>query len=219
MKDAVECLEALVIDDHPVTHLGCRSLLAELDFHKVHKAVDCGSSLRFLEKSAPHLILLDLGLPGVGGLKLLPQLIQRAPEAAILVFTMNENPAFAMMALENGAHGFLSKNAPPEHFLQAVRTVMEGRVYLEADLAMAVATRRTKKTDLLADLSPREVQILRLIGHGLTYENIAAEIHVSYKTVANVSSGLRRKLSARSLSDLIRIALEVEASSSFDQEA
>lgn len=212
MTETSQAFTALVVDDHPVTHLGCRGLLSELGFTSILKADDGGSALRSLDKNAPDLIVLDVGLPGIGGLALLPQLRKRAPDARILIFTMNENPAFAVMALEGGAHGFLSKNAPPEEFLQAVRTVLDGRIFLEPDLALSVATRTTRREGSLACLTPRELQILRLISQGLTYEDIADEVHVSYKTVANVSSALRRKLSARSLPDLIRIGLEMDIS-------
>lgn len=204
-----KALTALVIDDHPVTHLGCRGLLSEYGFTNIGIAEDGESAMRQIDKSPPDLILLDIGLPGVGGLKLLPQILNRLPDVPILIFTMYENPSMAAMALEQGASGFLSKNAPPEDFLQAVKAVMDGQIYLESSLALRVATRSVKPE---TQLTPRELQILRLISRGLTYEQVAAEVHVSYKTVANASSTLRRKLSARSLSDLIRIGLEMELS-------
>ena len=208
MTNKVADRVALVIDDHPITHIGCRSLLAELGFATVERADDIPSALRLADRRAPDLIVLDLGLPGVGGLKAMPQLQARVPDARILVFTMNESAALAALALENGAAGFLSKNTPPEAFIAAVDTVMAGQVYLERELAIDVATRAMRRDSTpFANLTPREHQVLRLIGEGKTYEDIAGEIHVSYKTVANTSSALKRKLSAKSLPELMRLAV------------
>ncbi|MEO0958914.1 MAG: response regulator transcription factor [Pseudomonadota bacterium] len=198
---------ALVIDDHPVTHLGCRSLLAEAGYTRINEATDAPSAFRSAERDPPDLIVLDLGLPGVGGLQMIAPLIERAPERRILVFSMNESPAFAARAFEAGAQGYLSKNAPPEALVAAVRTIERGQVFIERTLAISGATQNAAHRDPLAALTPREHQVLRLIGQGLRYEDIAAEIHVSYKTVANTCANLKRKLAARSLSDLIRIAI------------
>lgn len=216
MKQAVSGMpaarRALVVDDHPVTHIGCRALLGELGFDEIESVDNGSAALRAVERAAPELILLDLGLPGVGGLQLIGPLRSRAPDARILVFTMNESPALAASALEAGASGFLSKNAPPEDLLTAVRAVTSNKVYLERGLAIDMATRSVKRDlDPKSCLTPREHQVLRLIGKGFTYEQIAEEIHVSYKTVANTSSSLKRKLSARSLPDLMRIAVSDQA--------
>lgn len=200
-----------MIDDHPITHLGARSLLPECGFDTVLRAEDAGTALRHLDRALPDLIILDLGLPGIGGLALLPQLQSRAPEVPVLVFTMNENPAFARMAMEQSAQGFLSKNALPEQFIAAVRTIMAGRTFLEPRLALTLATGGHAE-GRFGDLNAREAQVLRLIAQGQSYDEIADAIHVSYKTVANVSAALRRKLSARNLTELMRVGLEMDRS-------
>lgn len=198
---------ALVIDDHPITHLGARALLTGCGFDVVLEATDMRSAYQQTEAHHPTLILLDLGLPGIGGLEMIEPLNERAPQAAILVFSMNEQPVFAGRALERGARGFLSKNAPPDTFREAVATVMRGDVYLPHDMAMQLATQGRQGVDPLARLTPREVQVLQLIGEGKDLQTIADQINVSYKTAANVSSTLKKKLNAESLPALIRIAI------------
>lgn len=196
---------ALVIDDHPVTHIGCRRLLAEAGYDTVLEATDYTTAYRQCERARPDLIVLDVGLPGVGGLQMIRPLIERAPDARILVFSMTNSPAFAAIALGAGASGYLAKNSQPEDFLAAVRRIEAGHIYLENDLAIDVATHSARRET--EDLTPRELQILRLLGEGQGYKEIAAETNVSYKTVANTCTAMKRKLSARSLSDLIRIAV------------
>ena len=199
---------AIIIDDHPVTHLGCRRLLSDAGYGTVLGASDGPAALREVERITQTLAVLDLGLPGIGGLQLVRPLLDRAPQCAILVFTMNESPALATRALEAGAMAVVSKGASPDDFLAAVAAVETGEVWLERRLAIEVATLSVRrKTSGLAGLTPREHQVLRLIGKGMRYEEIAGEINVSYKTVANTASALKRKLSARSLPELMRVAV------------
>lgn len=201
---------ALVVDDHPVTHLGCRRLLGDLGYAEVLEARDGESGCRLAARHRPALIVLDLGLPGVGGLQLIPQLRERAPEARILIFSMNEGAVFAAKALEAGASGYLTKSSAPEDFTAAVRSLEAGRVFLERAMATELALLNVGGRDPMKGLSAREHQVLRLLGRGRSHSEIAAEIHVSYKTVANTCALLKRKLGARSLSDLIRLAIEQE---------
>lgn len=203
---------ALVIDDHPITHLGARALLTSCDFDEVLEAEEMRGAYHLTETRQPDLILLDLGLPGIGGLEMIRPLLNRAPDAVILIFSMNEQPVFAGRALEQGARGYLSKNAPPDEFRDAIATVMRGEVYLPHDLARRLALMGRADDDPLARLTPREQQVLRLIGEGKDLQRIADEINVSYKTAANVSSALKKKLNAEGLPDLIRIAIEATRS-------
>ena len=201
---------ALVIDDHPVTHLGAGRLLRDLGYDRVDQAMTVAQALTCARAAAPSLILLDITLPDGDGLTLIDALHDAAPEAAILVFSMNDQTGFAARAIQAGAQGFLSKNAAPEEFRQAVRRVETGEFYLSSQHAMALATMRAGATggNPVAQLSPREDQVLRLIGRGLSLQTIADEIGVSYKTVANTSSRLKQKLGVDGMNGLMRIALQ-----------
>lgn len=199
---------ALVVDDHPVTHIGCRRLLGEAGYETILEASDYTTAYRTCERTRPDLIVLDVGLPGVGGLQMIRPLLERAPGARILVFSMSGSPAFAATALGAGAFGYLAKNSSPEDFLTAVRHIEAGQIYLERDLAIGVATQSVcRDTNPLAALTAREHQILKLLADGFGYKEIAAHMNLSYKSVANACTGMKRKLSARTFSDLIRIAV------------
>lgn len=204
---------ALVVDDHPVTHLGARALLSGCGIAEVLEAQDMRRAYHLAETRQPGLILLDLGLPGIGGLDMIRPLLTRAPGAAILIFSMNEQPVFAGRALQEGARGYLSKNAPPDAFRTAIATVLRGEVYLPDDLARQLALMGRTGDDPLARLTPREQQVLRLIGAGKDLQSIADEINVSYKTAANTSSALKKKLNADGLPGLIRMAIEITGGS------
>ena len=200
---------ALIVDDHPVTHIGCGQLLRDAGYDSVLEALNDRAALRLAEVFRPELIVLDLGLPGVGGLNLIAPLSLRAPEARILVFTMSEQTVFAVKALEAGARGYLSKNSAPEEFMQAVETLGKGEIFISHRTAVAVAAMKIGgRADPLASLTPREHQVLRLLGKGADLQSIADTLSVSYKTAANASAMLKRKLGARNTTELVRLAIE-----------
>jgi two-component system invasion response regulator UvrY len=201
---------ALVIDDHPITHLGASRLLRDLGYDEVGQAMSGDEALAQLARDPkPSLIVLDISLPGGSGLDLVQPLKQAAPGAKVLIFSMNDQTGFAARALQAGAEGFLSKNAPPADFREAVRRLESGDFYLSSKQAMALATLRAgAPADPLGALSEREIQVLRLIGQGLGLQAIADDLGVSYKTAANSSSSLKRKLGVDGINGLMKFALE-----------
>lgn len=200
---------ALIVDDHPVTHIGCGQLLRDAGYDMVLEALTDRTAIRLAGAHRPQLIVLDLGMPGVGGLGLIGPLLARAPEGRILVFTMSEQPVFAVKALEAGARGHLSKNSAPEEFTRAVETLARGGIYISHHTAVAVATMKIGgQADPISTLTAREHQVLRLLGRGADLQAIADTLAVSYKTAANASAMLKRKLGARNTSELVRLAIE-----------
>ena len=201
---------ALVIDDHPITHLGANRLLRDLGYDRIGQAMSGEDALAQLSGGeAPDLIVLDISLPGMGGLDLVAPLRNAAPGARILVFSMNDQTGFAARALQAGAQGFLSKDAPPADFREAVGTLESGDFYLSPKHAMALATLRAgASADPLGALSDRERQVLALIGRGFSLQAIADELEVSYKTAANTSSALKKKLGVDGINGLMKFALD-----------
>jgi DNA-binding NarL/FixJ family response regulator len=140
---------------------------------------------------------------------MIERLLEKNPQAKILVFSMYDDPVFAARALEAGAHGYLSKTSKPEEFIAAIGTIRSDKVYLEHAIATQLAVLHSGRNhNPFVALSARELQVLRLIGQGKRHSDIAEQLNLSYKTVANTSSQLKAKLGAKSLADLIRIAIE-----------
>ncbi|MDO5368747.1 response regulator transcription factor [Paracoccus sp. (in: a-proteobacteria)] len=207
MMDQPPSRTAMVVDDHPITHLGCGRLLADLGYASVLQAMSGDEALALLEDHRPDVIVLDISLPGAGGLSLIAPILERSPDSSILMFSMNDQAGFAARALAEGAHGFLSKNAPPEEFNAAIRALETGEFYLSPRQALALATRRAG-ADGRAALTDREDQVLALLGEGKSLQEVADDLGVSYKTVANATSTLKRKLGVANMTGLIRHALE-----------
>jgi DNA-binding NarL/FixJ family response regulator len=204
----LERLRVLIVDDHPIVVSGCRALLETDPGVEVVEAQDgdAGFAAFFAEK--PDVALIDINLPGLSGLELMRRILEREPEARLVIFSMNDNPVIAARAIEAGAKGYIAKNDDPALFADAVRAVADGGLYLHPEMARQVAFLRAgADANGISSLSPREVEILRLLAAGRTMAQIADLLDVSYKTIANNCTQLKQKLGARSAMDLMRIAL------------
>jgi DNA-binding NarL/FixJ family response regulator len=199
----------LLVDDHPIVVAACRLLLEGAGITSVFDASDAASGFKAFVEHKPDVVVIDLRLQDedVGGLALIARIRSFAPRAAILVFSMHLDPIVVSAAISAGATGYLHKDSPPEELANAVAQVGSGERYMDQQLAARVALRRAEITT--ASLTPREREVLDLFAAGKTYSTIANELGINYKTVSNVAYGLRRKLGAKGLPDLIRKAIEL----------
>ena len=202
-------MRVLIVDDHPIVISGCKALLAADPEIQVSEAGDGDSGFDAYLACAPDVAVIDINLPGLSGFELTRRILRRDPDARIVIFSMNDDAVFAARAIEAGAKGYIAKNDDPLLFVGALRQIAAGGVYLPADLARKIAF--AKPGDLLAQLSARELEILRLLASGDTMAVIADKLNISYKTVANNCTALKQKLGARSSMDLMRLAIETLA--------
>ena len=197
----------LVVDDHAIVRSGIRRLLSERADIEVLEAASGEDALRAVQEQPADLIVLDLNLPGLGGLELLRRLTRMAPKSPILIFSQHAEAIYATKALEAGARGFVSKNAMPEEFLEAVDAILAGGTAVEKSVQREMAMRDLAEDAYLKPLTERDIEILRLLAAGNSLSEIAAKLGVAYKTVANTLSRIKEKLGVSHTADLIRIAI------------
>lgn len=203
MTSANPRFRVLLVDDHPIVREGARRTLeTALDLELAGEASTVAEALKNLD--GVHVVVLDLSLRTSSGLDAIP-LIQRAsPTTRILVFTMMSAELFAVQSFRAGADGFLTKGCPPHTLIESIRLVAAGGRYITPDVA-----------DMLADhiarpqhLSPREVEVLRMLAQGMRVGDVAKHLHLSIKTVSTHKANLQRKLGVESLAGLVRYALD-----------
>jgi DNA-binding NarL/FixJ family response regulator len=211
MQDnAKSTIRVLIIDDHPVVLSGCRSLFAGDSTIRIEEAADAKSGHRVFAQKKPDVTVIDINLPDVSGFELMRRIRKDDPEARIIMFSMNDDPAFVVRAIELGAQGYVSKGDDPRLLVKAVRKVAAGDHFISPQLAEAVTfSGAVIKANPATQLSSRELEILRLLGRGDKIVEVAKALDISYKTVANTTSLLKQKLAAKNHSDLIRIAVEM----------
>jgi two-component system, NarL family, invasion response regulator UvrY len=202
-------MKILIVDDHPIVRAGLRRLLAAERDAEVLEAATGKEALTLVSEQHPALVILDLNLPGIGGLDVIKRLKAADPSLRILVLSMHDDHIHVTRALQAGASGYVSKNAPPEELVAAIRRVAAGHTYLEREIAEnLVFTRLQMPSDPLKDLSARDLEILRLLARGCTLPQIAEIVGISYKTAANNCTQLKMKLGATSTGDLIHLAIQ-----------
>ena len=197
----------LVVDDHAIVRSGIRRLLNERPDIEVFEAASGEEAMSAVLDAPVDLIVLDLNLPGLGGLELLRRLVRTVPKIPILIFSQHAEAIYATKALEAGAQGFVSKNALPEEFLEAVDAVLGGGIAVEKSIQREMAIRDLAEDAYLRPLTERDIEILRLLAAGNSLSEIAAKLGIAYKTVANTLSRIKEKLGAGQTSDLVRIAI------------
>jgi two-component system, NarL family, invasion response regulator UvrY len=200
-------MKILLVDDHQVVRTGLRGLLTSVGITEIAEAANGHDALLRLQQDRPDLVLLDLNLPGIGGLELLRRMLREDKAARILVLSMHAEPLFVPRAIELGACGYLSKNVSSDELLTAVRITAEGGRYIENELAQELALRATSSACGLQNLTERELEIMRLLAKGMGLTEIADTLGIRYKTVANTCSRIKAKLGVTRTNDLVRLVL------------
>jgi two-component system, NarL family, invasion response regulator UvrY len=202
-------IRILLVDDHAVVRTGYSTLLQNAANLEVIAEADNGqAALREFIDCKPDIVIMDLSLPGIGGLEAIRRIIARDADAKVLVFSMHEDTVFVEQALQAGARGYITKRSAPEILVDAVRKIADGEIFLDADIAQRLAFQKTRgRNTPFETLSTREFEIFCLLAEGLNVNDIAKRLSLSYKTVANYSTQIKNKLDVDTVAELARIAI------------
>jgi DNA-binding NarL/FixJ family response regulator len=204
-----KAIRVLLVDDHAVVREGYRTLLAKHEgVSVVGEAANAASAYQLYKATQPDVVIMDISMPGRGGIDAIEHIRRFDPQARILVFTMHGGAAYALQAFRAGARGYVTKSSPPDLLVGAVRDVAEGRIAIcpETSEALALDRVRGEKTGL-DELSPREFEIFRMILDARSTDEIAAALNVSRKTAANYHYSIKSKLGVSSDIELVYFGL------------
>jgi two-component system response regulator NreC len=209
MNDDADETSIIIADDHAVVRKGLRLLIdAEPGLRVVAEAGDVPEAVRKTRALRAGVLILDLNMPGGSSLEAIPEIREQAPMTAIVVLTMQNDPAFARKALQSGAAGFVLKEAADDELLEAIRQASTGGTYLNPSLGARLAAQPPEPAGPPDDLSDRELSVLRLIALGYTNSEIGAELHLSVRTVESHRAHIQQKTRRASRSELVRYALD-----------
>lgn len=209
MASSPRPIRVLLADDHAVVRAGYRMLLQNSSDIEVIAEVDSGeAACRQYNELKPHVVIMDLSLPGMGGLEAIRRIIARDPDARILVFSMHEDTIFVEQALQAGARGYMTKSGVPEALVDAIHSLAAGKNYLDKAIAERLAFQRMRGKDTpFSGLSTREFEIFCLLAEGHNTSEIAKRLSLSYKTVANYSTQIKNKLEVTTVAEIARLAI------------
>ncbi len=204
-------MDILLVEDHPIVRDGLKRLLSAMPAVQVREETTGRGALAAVRVRRPDLMILDLNLPDIGGLDVLGRLKREDCTVPVLVLTMHCEPIYAVRALEAGARGYLSKGAAPDELMAAIKAVGKGGRYVENAIAQAIVLKGAEASGPLDALSARDLEVLRLLAGGHRLAEVADRLQLAYKTVANITTGIKRKLGVSTTMDLVRLAVELNS--------
>ena len=199
-------IKVFLVDDHAVVREGYRRLLERsAGITVVGEAANAAEAYGEFQRVQPDVVVMDISLPGASGIDALRRILAREPGAKVLMFSMHEESIFATRAFQAGALGYITKASAPEILVDAVRAVAQGKRTISPDMAQALALQSVSGgAPGLNVLSQREFEVMRLLVQGLTLNDIAQQLQLSYKTVANHQSAIRQKLNVETHAQLLK---------------
>jgi len=209
-------IRVMIADDHAILRAGLKMLVnAQTDMEVVSEASNGEMAVQVARETRPDVALLDLTMPGGGGMKALREMVRDCREIRVLVLTMHDDPAYLRSTLAAGAAGYLLKRAVDAELLAAIRAVHHGGIFVDPRLANVVVQEALAKKFTVDStrpaniLSNREMQVLKLVAQGYTSAEIAKQIFVGVKTIETYRSRFAEKLGLRTRSDLVRFAVQM----------
>jgi len=205
---------ALLADDYTLVRAGLRKLLENLpNIEVVGEAGDGLELLALAEQLQPHLVLMDIAMPGLNGLDATARLVKSQPGIRVLILSMHQNEEYVRKALRHGAAAYLLKDAAPMELELALSAVLRGETYLSPAVSRGVVSdyvQRLRSEDQPGEqLSPRQREVLQLIAEGLSTKEIARKLDLSVKTVETHRTGLMKQLDVHEVTGLVRYALKL----------
>jgi len=206
-------LKLLLVDDHAVVRAGFSVLLSLSDNIRVIAEAERGEqAIRLYQELKPDVVIMDLSMPGIGGLEAIRRIVLRDPKATILVYSVHHEQVYVQRAIEAGAKGYITKNSAPELLLDAIRVIMQGGCYIEPGLNKSAGNPvgGGSAQAIIETFSPREFDVFRLLAQGLTNQKIADHLCLGQKTIANYATQVKKKLKVETTTELAHIAVNLD---------
>jgi len=203
-------IKVLLVDDHAVVRAGFKLLLATSSDIDVIAEADRGEkAIQLYQQHQPDIIVLDLSMPGIGGLEAIRRIVQRDENAKILVFSVHDEQVYVSRSIKAGAKGYITKNSAPEILSEAIQCIYQGDKYIESSLLKEEQSQQGDNDYqlIIQSFSAREFDVFRLLAKGLTAHKVAVELCIGYKTVANYATQIKKKLQVASIAELAHIAV------------
>lgn len=206
-------IKVILVDDHAVVRAGFRLLLETSETIEVIAEAERGEqAVQLVQNSHADVMVMDLSMPGMGGLEAIRRISERNSQIKILVFSVHDEQVYVDRALQAGAKGYITKNSAPNILPEAIQQIASGDHYIETGLIRNTVLQNAEITSqkVIDDLSPREFDVFLLLAKGLTVHKIADELCLGYKTIANYSTQIKKKLQVSTIAELAHIAISLE---------
>ena len=209
MKEAyldIQSPKILIIDDHSIVVNGCSTLLKQNGFDSLLVSTDCDEGLKLILNEKPDVAIIDISMPGMGGLGIIRRVFQKKLATKVIIFSMHDDVSIISRALDIGVHGYVSKISAPSVLVDAIQTVLSGELYLSHDVAQSLALNKQNLAHHpFESLSKREFEIFDLLVNGKNIMDIAKTLNLSSKSIRNYITKIKCKLNVSNLAELVHL--------------
>lgn len=204
-----ETIRIMLVDDHAVVRSGLVRLIEnQRNIHVVEEAENGEDAYHRYDPALVDIVVMDLSMPGMGGLEAARRILGRNPAARIIVFSMHDNATYASQVLKAGIKGYVTKTGADGDLIKAILDVAKGKTYLSSEVAKKIVLENMVGDDNpINQLSPREFEVFRLLTEGLTTEEVGERLKISQKTVSNYFTMIKQKLNVNSPIEMVRLAM------------
>ena len=206
-------IKVILVDDHAVVRAGFRLLLTTSETIEVIAEAERGEqAVQLVQSNLTDVMVMDLSMPGMGGLEAIRRISERNNQIKILVFSVHDEQVYVNRAMQAGAKGYITKNSAPNILTEAIQKIANGERYIETGLIRNANQQQSEVTSkkVIDGLSSREFDVFLLLAKGLTVHKIADELCLGYKTIANYSTQIKKKLQVSTIAELAHIAISLE---------
>lgn len=206
---SIEDIKVMLVDDHAVVRSGLKRLIENKNnIQVVTEASDGEVAYQLYGEQRVDVVVMDLSMPGMGGLESSRRILGRYPTAKIIIFSMHDNATFAAQVLKVGVKGYVTKTGADSDLIKAVEEVANGKSYISPEVAQKIALESmVGEENPLKLLSAREFEVFRLLSEGIASDMIGARLKISHKTVANYHTMIKQKLGVNSPIEMVRLAM------------
>jgi len=200
-------VSVLLVDDHAVVRQGYRALLERANISVIAEAESGEEACQLFSQVLPDVVVMDVSMPGIGGLEATRKLVAKWNNIKILVFSMHDDAIYPTRAMHAGARGYVTKNSAPDVLVDAVFAVAQNKKYISDDIAQNISINNLQYHHVLNSLSAREFEVFRMLAQGLSLDEIANIFSLDYKTIANIQTRIKNKLNVETTAQLILAAI------------
>lgn len=200
-------IRVLIVDDHAIVRAGFKQLLGTANYISVIAEACSGEeAIELSLQEEPDVVVMDINMPGIGGIEAISRISARLPEAGIIALTVHETEPFPTRVMEAGAKAYLTKRCAPEELVQAVRETYAGGSYISQSVRKEMAKAKLDQSNPLAELSSREFQVFDLMARGQSVIEVGNSMHLSHKTIYTHKANIQKKLNLETHLEIIQFA-------------
>jgi two-component system invasion response regulator UvrY len=207
-------VKVYLVDDHAVVREGYKHLLEKANIQVIAEATSGEEAYKHYDELQPDVVVIDLSMPGIGGIETIKKITTKDKNAKLLAFSMHDDTVFTTRAMQAGARGYVTKSSAPNVLVEAVFAVAANKRYISQDIATKISLNHLNPQQIdvdntLNDLTAREFKVFQLLAKGMSLDDIANTLNLDYKTIANTQTRLRQKLNVENTAQLILAAVRL----------